>query len=180
MRFLAQTTEGIYEDDGANVHPDSLHEFYGTTERSVRRHPHQTGAGHPPEEEEDESLPPNPFYLDSLQTRIADTQQSHIRHDPVDVPDSRSPFSEDDDLEQTFFAALYALSDEPGLPEGYGLLPQEMANGYEVVEVIHSGRRGRKELSIDLPEQIWRPRTELWGKALHLLNTILYTVENDA
>ncbi|KAI1783287.1 hypothetical protein LXA43DRAFT_903869 [Ganoderma leucocontextum] len=177
MRFLAQTTEGIYEDDGADIHPDILHESYGTTSESVnRRRVHQTGAGHPPEEEESENEQQD---LTSLEDRIADAQQSQIRHEAIDVPNGASPFADDHDLEEKFFAAFNILSQSPGLPSGYGLLPEEMEDGYEVMETIRSGRRGRKELVIDLPEVIWRPRAELWGKALHLLNTLLYSLDND-
>ena len=172
MRFLGQTTEGIYADDGVDIHPDILHESYGTTANSVPRRAHQSGAGHPPEEESDSEEDGH-----SLRTQVADAQQSQIRHDAIEVPSSASPFTDDPELEAKFFAALDTLQSHPGLPPGYGLLPEEMEEGYEVMEVIRSGRRGRKELVVDLPEIVWRPRAELWGKALYLLNAFLYGFE---
>lgn len=178
MRFLAQTTQGIYADDGADIHPDILHESYGTTSSSIHRHSHQSGAGHPPEEEESESednvLP--------IEAHIADAQQAQIRHEAVDVPGSASPFADyplNLQLEATFFAALSELSHIHDLPGGYGVLPEEMEGGYEVMETIRSGRRGRKELVIDLPEIVWRPRAEIWAKALHILNTLLFSLHDD-
>ncbi|KAK6981346.1 hypothetical protein R3P38DRAFT_2396312, partial [Favolaschia claudopus] len=37
---------------------------------------------------------------------------------------------------------------------------------YPAFEIIKSGRKGSKELRVALPDSIWRPRAELWGRAL--------------
>ncbi|OBZ70899.1 hypothetical protein A0H81_09541, partial [Grifola frondosa] len=170
MRILGQTANGIYVDDGADVHPDILHEFYGTTS-SPRQHGHRpTGAGHPPEEEEDSEGSDSPEV--ELSQHIANTQQPNIRHEPIDVPNHSNPFATEE-LRQQYFAALNILRHEHSLPAGYGLLPEEQENGYEACETIRSGRRGRRELEVELPEHVWCPRVELWGQALHLMNYIL-------
>ncbi|KAI1791268.1 hypothetical protein LXA43DRAFT_889400, partial [Ganoderma leucocontextum] len=167
MRLLGQTTHGVYRDDGADVHEDVLHAVYGTTEQHPRRLSHQTGAGHPPEEEESDdddapqqNVPSIPF-----------GQDAHIRHEPVPVADHRSPF-DDAEAEWQFLESVQILVDTPGVPEGYGI---DAEYEYEVFEMIRSGRRGRKELTIELPPHIWLPRTELWVKALHLLNSIVFS-----
>ena len=64
------------------------------------------------------------------------------------------------------------------LPKGYGLLPDELGDGYDPHEVIHSGRGGRKELIVILADGVWRSQAERWGKVLHLLNTVLYAAED--
>ncbi|OBZ77045.1 hypothetical protein A0H81_03754 [Grifola frondosa] len=87
----------------------------------------QIGAGHPPEEED--STDDSDSEVD-LSHRVADSQQSHIRHDPIDVPDHTSPFPSDE-LRVQFFTALDAIRFEHFLPAGYGLLQGERDNEYE-------------------------------------------------
>ena len=43
---------------------------------------------------------------------------------------------------------------------------------YPSFEILRSGRRGGKELHIAMPDFIWRPREELWGQALDILNRL--------
>lgn len=65
------------------------------------------------------------------------------------------------------------------LPQGYGLHSEEWEDGiYPSFEYIPAGRQGNKEMRISLPDHIWRPRAELWGRALHLLNQITYMNSN--
>lgn len=175
MRLLGQVTNGIYADDGADLHPDVLHEFYGTSGTRRHRQRHQTGAGHPPEEEEEEGNEEEAAGVrDDLHIpqNVADTQQSSIRHEAIPVPVHGSPFADDLATLEVFFNALEAIQQEGILPAGYRLLPHEQDDGYEVDEIIHTGKRGRKELVVSLPEHIWWPRTKLWGQALHLMTYI--------
>lgn len=175
MRLLGQTTNGLYVDDGDNIHPDELHRFYGTTPGSpTRRRQHQTGAGHPPEEEESD----DDDGAGTLVDHIADSQQAHIRHDGVPVPIQSSPFGEALS-EAEFLAVLGEAEVEEDLPEGLGVLEEEQEYGYDDHEVLRSGRRGRKELLIELPEHVWRPRAELWARGLHLMSRVMYALNDE-
>lgn len=53
MFFLSQLEHGMYEDC-RGVHPDLLNQFYGVKGKQVQRQPHQSGAGHPADEEEED------------------------------------------------------------------------------------------------------------------------------
>jgi hypothetical protein len=61
------------------------------------------------------------------------------------------------------------------LPEGYGVTPAELGvDGFDEREEISIGI-SMKGYDIELPYQIWKPRTEDWAKALFAMNTILST-----
>ncbi|KAJ3804866.1 hypothetical protein F5876DRAFT_52758, partial [Lentinula aff. lateritia] len=46
---------------------------------------------------------------------------------------------------------------------------------YPAFEFIKTGKRGRKELRIDLPHSIWMPRAIQWGQYLHIMNHLLFS-----
>ena len=76
IRFLGQTTAGVYaDDDGEGIDVEALHEFYGYDEEG----------SHTGEEESDSEGDESPH-------RVPFDQQRHVRHDPVDVPPHNSPF----------------------------------------------------------------------------------------
>ena len=178
MRLLGQTTHGMYHDDGSDVHEDVLHAVYGTTRHQPRRRRHQTGARHPPEEEDSDS-PDEDDDEDGQEIRqenqVPFGLDAQVRHDPIEVANHASPFP-DPELALEYLQAVDILVDTPGIPEGYGMDPDYE---YEVFESIRSGRRGRKELTVELPAHIWLPRLERWIKALHLLNSLVFAEEND-
>jgi hypothetical protein len=77
------------------------------------------------------------------------------------------------------FHDTFAAANENGIiPPGYGLLPEEWNDGvYFTFEILKSGRRGIKQLRIALPDSIWRPRAEVWGRGLAILDQISYMTE---
>lgn len=69
-----------------------------------------------------------------------------------------------------FHAALAILHAEQVVPHGYYLLEGEWEEGtYPSVEILRSGQRGRREITIALPDSVWRPRAEMWARAIDLL-----------
>ena len=108
-----------------------------------------------------------------LAEKISDEQEvKNIRHNPIPVPKHANPFH-DNEME-IFTGAIVELTKTGRNPSGYGLLPEEWgAEGYPSYEVIRVGR-ARKEQRISLLDHTWRPRAELWGRALYLLNSIMY------
>ncbi|KAF8509534.1 hypothetical protein JB92DRAFT_496892 [Gautieria morchelliformis] len=52
LRFLGETRQGKPIDEMTGVHPDLLHRYCGTYGESAENGPHQTGAGHPSDEDE--------------------------------------------------------------------------------------------------------------------------------
>ncbi|KAI0093417.1 hypothetical protein BDY19DRAFT_990059 [Irpex rosettiformis] len=100
---------------------------------------------------------------------VAQDNEHNFNHEAVDVPESEDPFATMEE-EQVFWATLAILQEEQFIPEGYGLLVEESEDeAYPVVEILQPGRRGRQEITISLPEHVWRPRAELWGRAIDLL-----------
>ena len=157
-----------------------------------RRHRQgRSGAGHPPEEESDDNRSDEDNRSDDsdrsvhsdgsfdIGQEIAEDQEHHIRHPPVPVPDSDSPFP-DEDSTAFFTRALEAVLATDGVPEGFGVTSDELGEGgYDTQEVLYVGKRGGKELIVALPEHIWRARTEDWAKALHLMSYLLYNANED-
>jgi len=108
--------------------------------------------------------------------RILSTQEleDNIHHEAADVPEHTDPFDNPENRE-AFLSSLEILCKEGIIPGGYGLHMEEWGeDGYPSFEVIHAGRRSRKELRISLPDAVWRPRAELWAQAHHVMSQIHY------
>lgn len=176
MRLEGMTEHGTYKEEELDgIRPEILQQYYGTTGQGVNRRPGQTGAGNPPEEEdsdwEDEDGSEN------LANRVADDQRHNVRHDPIDVPDHQSPFNAE--MEQLFFQGLANIDQLLLLPEGYNIRPEEWVNGeYISFETLKTGRK-RKEMRVNLPDSVWRPRAEQWVRALDLMNQFEYALYDE-
>ncbi|KAF9459168.1 hypothetical protein BDZ94DRAFT_1172232, partial [Collybia nuda] len=98
-----------------------------------------------------------------------------IRHEPVPVPKHDNPFQDEEEI-KTFEEGLVVSMENNTVPSGYGLHVEEWdEEGYPSVEVIRSGRRAQKDMRIALPHAIWLPRAEQWGRALYIMNMIIYS-----
>jgi len=171
MRLLGQISQGVYVDEYDDVNPHILEQFYGVVGKPTVREAGQTGAGHGSDDDEDfTQVDADEDWVDEDEAH-AETQPN-IRHEPVPVPSNNNPFTSAQF--QHFNAAFHRCMVENLLPSGYGICPEEWVNGtYPTMENIPTGRRGSKELSIRLTDEIWRPRAEKWVRGLYLLNCIL-------
>lgn len=172
MRFLGQTTEGVYRHDPLNgIHPDAINRYYGVAGPRQRRRRHQTGAGIASDEEDqpDESDAEEPDQQEELENRIQADLAQNIRHSPVKVAKHRSPFKDPAD-EQNFLGLLGNILQHPDLlPEDYGILEAEWEDAdYPETESIRPGTKG-KELEVILPRGEWFPRAARWSQGLDLL-----------
>ena len=172
------------------------------TEKPVRRLPHQTGAGHPADEEEPEEwhgiedsedgeehfeewygvngdedfdlmgAEDFPDYA-TLVNWIGEEDDSEFNQEPIDVPKHADPF-QDEGLRTVFHRSLALLQDTGATPLGYGIHRTEWNDiGYPSFGTIRTGLSGRKELRIALPDSIWRPRSVQWVQGLYLMNQLL-------
>jgi hypothetical protein len=123
-------------------------------------------------EDDDSSVLLDNIDFSDLPDRIMEENVLQFHHKPVPVPKHKCPFEDPADL-KVFKGALLATSQDNLLPEGYGLLPEEWDDDYPAYEIIRSGRRGSKELRVSLPHFVWKPRADLWGRALFIMNSIL-------
>jgi len=72
-----------------------------------------------------------------------------------------------------FERGLKMLTDSGGLPQGYGVTLAELGgDGFDEQEEINIGLQ-KKGFPIELPSQIWKPRTEIWAQGLFAMNSIL-------
>ncbi|KAJ3925103.1 MAG: hypothetical protein NXY57DRAFT_907481 [Lentinula lateritia] len=124
---------------------------------------------------------PNPSSADlqvkqSTIQQIQKEQSKHYRHEPVPTPKHNSPFLGRPDKLQLFCEAIEEFDYAKVIPVNYYLRSEEWENGdYPTFEIIPSGRRGTKELRIDLPHTIWFPRAIQWGQYLHIMNHLLFS-----
>ncbi|KAF5340537.1 hypothetical protein D9758_015819 [Tetrapyrgos nigripes] len=182
LYFLGKLQHGMYKDDCKGMDQDTISRSYGTHGDPIQRRPHQTGAGHSLDEDsdsesstsEDSSSEDESVEWMGIQPQTGDDiaveQDEQIKHDPVKTPRHQNPFAGEPRKLACFAKALAKLTDKGCVPRGYGIRPEEWGDeGYPSVETIHTGRRGSKELSISLPDEIWRPRAELWAQGLYLL-----------
>ncbi|GLB45737.1 hypothetical protein LshimejAT787_2700070 [Lyophyllum shimeji] len=187
LRFYGQLKHGLYkEDDCLGVHPEIINRYYGVHGRPTTRDAGQTGAGHAnddvdvDDDDDDDVVNLDAVMMEDedvwedLEDRIAEEHDHNFNHAAIPVPKHSMPYRTEAGL-NSFKTAVLALAEGGVIPSGYGLLPEEWdETGYPSVETIRSGRRGGKELSIDLPDEIWRPRAEQWVRALHIMDQIRY------
>ncbi|KAJ7851392.1 hypothetical protein B0H14DRAFT_3451359 [Mycena olivaceomarginata] len=152
---MGQLQHGVYVDDCEGTDPTVIRRYYGIHGPERSRAQGQTGTG----QLNDEDIP-------------APSSDS-----TVSVPKHANPF-DDDDTMGLFCDVLETAIREDIVPPGYGLLPEEWdEEGYPAFEILKSGRRGSKQLRIVLPDDIWRPRAETWGRALAILEQMSYANE---
>ncbi|KAG1854302.1 hypothetical protein C8R48DRAFT_599092, partial [Suillus tomentosus] len=169
LRFLGQTLFGVYRDDCEGVHPDVIEEYYGVHGRPASRRPHQTGAGHPADEEDDVDEQ-SPDIIES----VNDQQRQHVHHEAIRVPSHNNTFGTDEETQEQFFAVLAEVVAKRITPAHCQLTPDEWeGNQYPAFETIRAGRRGVKELQVSLAEPIWFHRATLWCQALLVLTMFL-------
>ncbi|KAJ6447884.1 hypothetical protein C8R45DRAFT_917688 [Mycena sanguinolenta] len=182
MFFLGQVEEGIYEDDCQGVHPDIIQQYYGVHGGEARRVPGQTGAG----QLADEEVPPVNVDLvdvdeDAWQDIVENVEAAHAANfhlAPVAVPKHANPFSEEGMA--IFETAMERAQRRGVVPSGFGLLESEWEDSlYPAYEILKSGRKGSKELRIALPDFIWRPRAEMWGRGLDILHRLTELFERE-
>jgi hypothetical protein len=179
MRFLGQTMHGIYVDDCQRLHPDVIKQYYGVEGTQINQRPGQSGAGLLQDEgdlDSDDEIDLDCEAMDEdgddwedIQDQLAEDIEHNFHHLPVDVPKHSVPFLTQMATD-VFTGSLEELQSQQLVPVGFGMTLDEWGDdGYPSYEIIRTGRRGHKELRIDLPDFIWRPRAELWVQALHIL-----------
>ncbi|KAF9789389.1 hypothetical protein BJ322DRAFT_1000862, partial [Thelephora terrestris] len=162
LRFIRQTQLGVYnEDDCEGVHPETIQEYYGTTEDHVQRLAGQTGAGHPPEELDDD-------YADiNLINNVIQDQDLDIQHDSIPTADHEVPRMSPE-LLALFSDGLVALQDNDLLRS---LAGDDFV--WDLAEVIRVGHRRQKELVISLVNATWERRALLWLATTRVFDSIL-------
>jgi len=72
-----------------------------------------------------------------------------------------------------FEHGLNLITEIGDLPSGYGVTLDELGEGgFDEEEEITIGFN-KKGYPIVLPNQIWKPRTELWAQGLYVMTAIL-------
>lgn len=173
---MGQIEHGVYIDDMEGIDPDTISRYYGNNDQAQENQTtssRNTHSSHSGSESESSTTDRDNALIAERQERFA---QNFNSEDSVQVPSSESPFTEED-LE-AFSLALSAVSMAGFVPNGYGLREDERESGsYPTVETLNSGRRGRREIVVGLPEHIWYSRALLWAQGLDVLNRTLHTVD---
>lgn len=162
-------------DDCEDLDPAEIAELYGVHGQPTQRPAGHTGAGYlpdedptTPEDDDDEDVVMEPEEEHDIAASSGPGNKDTNRQ--IQVPKLRSPF-EESGLESLFEEALGVAQEIGSIPPGYGMSSDEWVDGeypsYEVLKV------GKKETTIQLPDHIWRPRAELWVRALDIMNSIL-------
>ncbi|KAG9123871.1 hypothetical protein FRC07_013677 [Ceratobasidium sp. 392] len=184
MRFLSQIALGnSQEETTERLDLDMLQKFYGADGDIQHPHPGASGAGTQAEDAlfpalgldadfEDDQEDCSGYSEQELETllfirhQLQSQQQKHVRHPPVKVPPSHSPFGSSDQ-EAVFWEALHEAEEEGYLPRGYGIHPDEWEGGtYPEIELIQTGRRKQGEIEVSLPTSIWFPRAITWAQTM--------------
>jgi hypothetical protein len=145
---------GIYRNDCEGVHPDVINEYYGVHGHMRTQQRHQTGAGHPADEEDSDSDSDDEDPNTMVQA-INNQQRHQIHHEAIGVPSQQNPFV-DDATQRQFSATLDEVIAEDITPNNCRLTLDEWdGDEYPAFETITFGRRGSKELHVSLAEPIW-------------------------
>jgi hypothetical protein len=101
-----------------------------------------------------------------LDDAIAQDQDHHIRHEAVEVAESKFPFATDE-AAAIFYAALKEVQAAEIIPLNLGVAEAEWdGHFYPETEVV---KIGRKEVEITLPFRVWWPRAVAWAQGLELM-----------
>ncbi|KAJ3712637.1 hypothetical protein C8R42DRAFT_615362 [Lentinula raphanica] len=175
-RWLGMIRNGVYmdADDCEGLDVAAIEAFYGTAGNPQIRSNGQTGAGQL--DDEDVSLPPSPSSSDNSDSEddlgLGPIAMDQFLPKAVKTPRHDCPFT--DDEYAVFTEAIQVAGEQKILPHGYGVRPEEWDNDYyPSIEVICSGRKGGKEISVQLPCFVWQPRAELWALGLSIMDRIL-------
>ncbi|KAJ3911761.1 hypothetical protein F5877DRAFT_54926, partial [Lentinula edodes] len=111
-----------------------------------------------------------------LYNKFKKEQSKHYRHEPVPTLKHNSPFLGRPDKLWLFCEAIEEFDYAKVILVNYYLRSEEWENrDYPTFEIIPSGRRGTKELHIDLSYTIWFPRAIQWGQYPHIMNHLLFS-----
>lgn len=178
MQLLGQLDHGVYVDDCDGLSVNLINKYYGVHGREMKKKPGQSGAGHAPDDEDNEDdgwATDNESEENLPQSESAAYVETepNIRHEPVSVPDHIPPFST---IEfQAFTTSLQSLEATNWIPDGYGIHPDEWESVYyPTAENIPLGRRSQKVMEISLSTSLWYPRAQLWCRSLYLMNQISF------
>ncbi|KAF8509535.1 hypothetical protein JB92DRAFT_2729807 [Gautieria morchelliformis] len=197
LRFIGETTSGTPVDDLTGVHRETLERYYGVDTESGAHAHGLSGAGHPSDEDSTDALSDASATRDlrtmpdesdaesdaeeftTLQRQIGADLQANIKHQAVKVPRHQNPFDRlPPAAEAAFWRVLQELEDTGFQPKNMGVLPEEWDDGtYPTPEVLTAGRRA-KEISVCLPVDVWLPRAVVWARSLHVLNHILFELDD--
>ncbi|KAF5390468.1 hypothetical protein D9757_005167 [Collybiopsis confluens] len=179
-RWLGMVKHGVYTDDCDGLDVESIEELYGTTEDVPARPSNHTGAGYLNDEDvpeysdgnSDTDSDESDLDLGEINKQIEATSSNQFLPKAIKPPRHSSPFN-DEELhlfEETLEAAVHANI----TPVGYGIHPDEWEDSiYPTIEMIRTGRKGGREISVQLPDHIWRPRGQLWTLGLSIMDRIL-------
>lgn len=190
MRFLSQLEKGVVSGADLNdIYPEG-------PERRNRQG--QTGAGNYDIDDDDDDVgasssdsndsesesesesdsdsdssdPSADEDSDGLDGHLAADQERHIRHPPIPVPSSNSPFTSGA-FEALFRESLNEVQRKDIIPDGYGVTAAEWEGGsYGDAEEIALGRSGR-QASVALPSKLWWRRAVRWAQGLEVLTQVL-------
>ncbi|KAF8212981.1 hypothetical protein K438DRAFT_1430536, partial [Mycena galopus ATCC 62051] len=108
---------------------------------------------------------------EGLAESIRVDQGPHVRHEAVDVPDHKNPFSDNSGAENLFFSVLEQVVREEIIPAGYGILADEWEeDAYPIVEILAVGRQMKKNICVSLASPIWLQCATLWAQSLNVLS----------
>ncbi|KIO03457.1 hypothetical protein M404DRAFT_145740, partial [Pisolithus tinctorius Marx 270] len=173
MRLLGQLEHGVCLENGVSLNPDVVSHYYGL------QHPaNQPTSGDGSDDDGWEDIMDHSDMTadhSDLPSMIADDQASEFAHDGAAVPVEVDPFPSSN-WQEVFWQALQHVHETGHVPHGYGMQQEEWGEeGYPELEAIPSGRRGQKEIIVELPDFIWQPRAIRWCQALEVLIHILET-----
>jgi hypothetical protein len=137
MRLLERLEHGVYKGDSENVDPSTLAQYCAGANVDVQ----------------------------SMTQRIAEGQEVHVRHPPVEAARCKSPFRSALELE-AFQQALQQSTSKNLHPAYLGLDAP-----YAPSETFNTGM-SRKGITVPLPYEIWYPRILLWCRAIDLVTRI--------
>lgn len=156
LRFTGQLEHGMYRDDVISIHPN-VYAHYGVEHSQGQDDADWVDIG-----EDGNEVP-------DLPSRIAAEQSSQFLHEAAPVPAHTNPFTAV--ALTAFIGALDQVQQLHHIPTGLGVREEEWDHdGYPELEIIQSGRRGRKELAIELPHSLWYGRAVHWCQALEVFN----------
>ncbi|KAI6154254.1 hypothetical protein BKA82DRAFT_4448126, partial [Pisolithus tinctorius] len=168
MRFMGQLEHGIYLQNDIQLHPNVISHYY-----CLQHQGNGSTPGHLAEQDDEwEDVVENSDAAtqnSDLPSMIAADQAPEFANDGAPVPKGVSPFPSPA-WQEVFHLSMQQVQEIGHIPIGYGIREEEWdGEGYPELETIPSGHHGQKEIIVELPEFIWRPRALRWCQAMEVL-----------
>jgi hypothetical protein len=167
MYFSGQITEGVYDDEWADIDENELSANLGAQETNEQGTTGEVtrdmSTPTPSDTSSDTDSEPNDPMLDDpyIRARV----EREIKHRPIPIKRITPPFTPD--LRAQLLHQIATRNENHRTPLGFGLHHHDdNYSAYNPIQTIRVGPRKPRSTKVTLPREVWHPRIVLWVQSV--------------